>query len=236
MSKPIFTRYLHYGLKGPDVVALKRALRKAGYRPLLKKGQTDNNKFGVGLVAQVNEYKKAKNLPNPNSVGPKMIQMLWPHYDGYSQWLQKEAFDALHKEDWRAKGVRYCLYAYSNREYMHYTQDSRRMTDMAPPPNVPNDTDCSGFSTWIYKSVGLPDPNGMGYNGYGYTGTQIENGHAVPLSALKVLDLIFYGSPVGHVAVYIGGGRVCSFGSEPGPYILDTYYRPDVNHARRYKE
>lgn len=235
MSKPLFTRYLHYGCVGADVVALKRALRHAGFRPAKKEGQHDYPQFGHTLTKELNAFKGAYHLPAPGRYGPKSLEALWPHYDGYSKLLQKYAYEKLHKEDARKKGVRICLYAYSQRDYMHYTQDSRRMTDFGPPPNIPNWTDCSGAATWVYKSTGLPDPNGMGYNGYGYTGTMTENGRVVPMNALKELDLIFYGKPgINHVGIYIGGNRVWEFGSEPGPYILDPYYRSDLNHARRY--
>ena len=109
------------------------------------------------------------------------------------------------------------------------------MQDFACPPNVPNYTDCSGFATWTYKCGGAPDPNGFGYNGYGFTGTMLVHGKQVSLSGpLNKGDLIFYGHPVSHVAVYIGSGRVVSFGSEVGPLLLEMRYRSDINCARRY--
>ena len=77
--------------------------------------------------------------------------------------------------------------------------------------------------------------NGAGWAA-GYTGTQAMHGRVVSLDALEVGDLVFYGRawPYGHVAGYVGGGKVISHGSEGGPYLLPVRYRSDVSHARRY--
>ncbi len=75
-------------------------------------------------------------------------------------------------------------------------------------------TDCSGFATLCYKEAGAPDPNNLGFNGSGYTGTLEANGQ--PTSNPQPGDLCFWSSP-DHVAVYIGGGNIIEFGGNPGP-------------------
>lgn len=74
--------------------------------------------------------------------------------------------------------------------------------------------DCSSSVTGLYWLAGLPDPNGRGYDGYGYTGTLASHGRVVwrlgqPLSQLRPGDLIFYGGgfPHHHVTMYLGNGR-----------------------------
>lgn len=103
-----------------------------------------------------------------------------------------------------------------------------------PPSLFPTDSvsilhiDCSAFVTLCYKTAGVsPDPNGLGYNGSGYTGTLAANGKRT--SDPQPGDLVFYGSgpPYGHVAIYIGGGKVIGMGGTPGPLELDVKYRSD---------
>lgn len=224
-------RPLHYGLKGRDVWAVQRTLHQIGIRPQKK----STGFYGHLTEDQMREYKTRHDLPHTGGYGKLAHQHLYPRMDGYAQLRMKQAYEELHQESTIDKIVRIALYAYSQRDVIHYSQDfARRMSDFGPPPNVPNYTDCSGLATWVYKCAGAPDPNGFGYNGYGYTGTMTAHGTKVSLASLRKGDLIFYGFPVSHVAIYIGGGRVVSHGSEPGPLLLNMYYRSDVNHARRY--
>jgi prophage tail gpP-like protein/cell wall-associated NlpC family hydrolase len=137
----------------------------------------------------------------------------------------------------RERIVGAAMWGYFNAPLMHYSQGSERMHDFAPPPNVPGYTDCSGFATWCYKSAGAPDPNGNGYDGSGYTGTLWNNGRSVTLAQISPGDLVFYSDPSSvhsHVAVYAGFGKVVSFGSEQGPFILPVKYRSDLFGFRTY--
>lgn len=77
-----------------------------------------------------------------------------------------------------------------------------------PPGTYPVVTDCSGFITLCFKAAGLPDPNGNGYNGEGYTGTLIA--HATKIGNPEPGCLLFFGSSPAatvHVVLYIGNGR-----------------------------
>jgi cell wall-associated NlpC family hydrolase len=64
----------------------------------------------------------------------------------------------------------------------------------------PSSFDCSGLTmyAWGRAGVSLPHSSGM----------QMGSGTRVSLSALQPGDLVFYGSPVYHVALYVGGGQV----------------------------
>jgi hypothetical protein len=75
-------------------------------------------------------------------------------------------------------------------------------------------TDCSGYATLSYKEAGMPDPNHLGYNGEGYTGTLIQHGRKV--SKAQPGDLHFWEGP-GHVAIDVGNGEICEWGAPPGP-------------------
>jgi cell wall-associated NlpC family hydrolase len=104
----------------------------------------------------------------------------------------------------------------------------------------PRVMDCSTFVTLCYKAAGLPDPNHLGYNGEGFTGTLIAHCHKV--STPQPGDLCFYlgggsaGAPQ-HVTIYVGHGKVISMGGEgdpdegpaasTGPSGFMGYYRPN---------
>lgn len=106
----------------------------------------------------------------------------------------------------------------------------------------PKHSDCSSSSTWLLwnalaHTFGVRDVvNGTAWRA-GYTGTIAQHGKLVAHDRnLQVGDLLLYGpAPIyEHVAVYMGGGKVFSHGSEPGPYLLDMDYRRDRGPSRRF--
>jgi peptidoglycan DL-endopeptidase CwlO len=64
----------------------------------------------------------------------------------------------------------------------------------------PDGFDCSGLTlmAWRQAGVSLPHSSSM----------QMSSGTPVSQSQLQPGDLIFYYSPVSHVAIYIGGGKI----------------------------
>lgn len=62
--------------------------------------------------------------------------------------------------------------------------------------------DCSGFTMRIYEKFGYSLPHS--------SAAQAGYGRSVSMSSLQPGDLLFYkhGSSIGHVAMYIGGGRI----------------------------
>ena len=64
----------------------------------------------------------------------------------------------------------------------------------------PSTFDCSGLTmyAWAAAGVSLPHSSRM----------QANAGRSVSVSALQPGDLVFYGSPIHHVALYVGGGQV----------------------------
>lgn len=221
-------RHLHFGLQGRDVTAIQLALKHAGYRK-----QEPTGRYGTITRKQVITFKQHHGIDLEPGYDVKTHKALWPSFGAIAYSIYKAAYDDATTGQVRQNIVDAAVYGYGQRDYIHYTQDSRRMQDFGPPPNVPNWTDCSGFVTWCYKVGGGPDPNGLGFDGYGFTGTMLGNGTQASISNLLKADLIFYGSPVSHVALYVGDGRIISHGSEIGPLLLDYSYR-SVNSARRY--
>jgi cell wall-associated NlpC family hydrolase len=64
----------------------------------------------------------------------------------------------------------------------------------------PSTFDCSGLTmyAWAAAGVSLPHSSSMQYS----SGTRVSAG------SLQPGDLVFYGSPIHHVALYVGGGQV----------------------------
>lgn len=87
-------------------------------------------------------------------------------------------------------------------------------------------SDCSSWVTSVYKSCGLPDPNGASFSG-GYTGTLITHGHIVSVSTIQPGDLVIYGptSATHHVEMYVGPGvKTIGHGSAPvDPGVIDLF-------------
>ncbi len=64
----------------------------------------------------------------------------------------------------------------------------------------PRTFDCSGFTMFVYAQVGVRLPHS--------SRIQINYGARVSRDNLKPGDLLFFYSPIHHVAIYIGGGKM----------------------------
>ncbi|WP_410568911.1 NlpC/P60 family protein [Amycolatopsis sp. cmx-4-61] len=64
----------------------------------------------------------------------------------------------------------------------------------------PSTFDCSGLTMWAYKQAGITLPR--------TSREQSTFGAAVPRDQLQPGDLVFYYSPVSHVGMYIGDGKM----------------------------
>jgi len=60
----------------------------------------------------------------------------------------------------------------------------------------PNSFDCSGFTMFVYRQVGVSLPHS--------SRAQIHYGQRVSRGDLKPGDLVFFGSPIHHVGIYAG--------------------------------
>ena len=90
----------------------------------------------------------------------------------------------------------------------------------------PHAFDCSGLTQYAYRAAGrtLPHSSRM----------QSTMGRPVAKSALRPGDLVFFYSPVSHVGVYIGNGRIVHSSTYGQPVKLaELRYLPGYNTARR---
>jgi hypothetical protein len=235
-------RTIKRGMRGRDVLATKYAMKFA----LGKKGLTLHSLAGIVWERHLNAFKSAHGIKEPG-YGPKTHAAMKPYMAKvpYAVWLwnhyvlAKSPTTGQTEEGTVSKRqavVNAALYGAQHEPSIHYTQSSSRMygvRNRIRPPAIPRYEDCSSFATWCYWLAGAADPNGLGYNGQGYTGTLAAHGRRASTS--RPGDLVFYGGgfPYTHVAIYIGGGKVVSHGSEHGPIVCDMHYRP-VSTIRSY--
>jgi cell wall-associated NlpC family hydrolase len=89
--------------------------------------------------------------------------------------------------------------------------------------------DCSGLTMRAYQSAGASLPHS--------SAAQSRLGKPVSLKALKPGDLVFFGRPVSHVGIYVGGGKMVHAprsGSRVKIAPLSTMGRKPLVGARRF--
>jgi cell wall-associated NlpC family hydrolase len=89
----------------------------------------------------------------------------------------------------------------------------------------PKGFDCSGLTMWSYRKAGVKLPRS--------SRAQSSVGKPVSKGELRPGDLVFFYSPVSHVAIYLGNGQVVH-ASEPGePVKVSQLSRMPFHNARR---
>lgn len=64
----------------------------------------------------------------------------------------------------------------------------------------PTRWDCSGLTLRAFQKAGVSLPH--------HSGSQFKYGKQVAYSNLKPGDLLFFGKPISHVSIYMGGGKM----------------------------
>lgn len=84
----------------------------------------------------------------------------------------------------------------------------------------PDAFDCSGLTLWAWKAGGRSLPHSSRAQ-YGAT-------VRVPLSEIQPGDLTFYGSPIHHMGIYVGGGQMVEASQTGTPVRYRSIYRRDM--------
>ncbi|CAA9289349.1 MAG: hypothetical protein AVDCRST_MAG41-4283 [uncultured Corynebacteriales bacterium] len=74
----------------------------------------------------------------------------------------------------------------------------------------PGSFDCSGLTSWAWRAAGVSIPR--------TSRQQYAAGAKVSRSALRAGDLVYFGSPIYHVAIYVGGNTMIS-APQPGDVV-----------------
>jgi cell wall-associated NlpC family hydrolase len=88
----------------------------------------------------------------------------------------------------------------------------------------PTNFDCSGLTSWAYKQAGLTLPR--------TSREQSTFGTAVPRDQLQPGDLVFFYSPVSHVGMYIGDGKMVH-APDTGDVVKISPLQSQYSGARR---
>lgn len=195
-SKPT----LRVGDRGVHVVRLQRALRAAGYQTL-----TGTGYFGPITSTAVKRVQRGNGLKPTGVVGPKFWGLL------QSGRLKpgknaSPAPSAPRSNNGSSKGA--IALAFAKRQI----GDSYGYGGTGP-----NRWDCSGLTQAAYKAAGVKLPHS--------SRGQYKYGRPVAKSQLKPGDLVFFYSPIHHVALYAGDGKVlhASRPGKPVGYIKMAY-------------
>jgi cell wall-associated NlpC family hydrolase len=89
----------------------------------------------------------------------------------------------------------------------------------------PNAFDCSGLVKWSFAKAGIPLPR--------TSRAQSTVGTPVSKADLRPGDLVFFYSPVSHVAIYIGGGKVVHASTSSSPVKISNLSAMPFHNARR---
>jgi cell wall-associated NlpC family hydrolase len=240
-------------MQGRDAKAVQRALHRLG-DVLEKHGfeePTAEARYGRITENNVKIFQRHRGIEATGVYDEKTHRALCKEkrrqggahedaVDGFCVWLFKHSqlVDARH----RLK--RAAMFAYSTAPW-HYAGPgsppdviAKRMQGVREglmPSEHPIFEDCSSGFTWLCFVSHIPDPNGRGYDGLGFTGTMVGQGKKVAKPGIG--DAVFYGldSVPDHVSMYLGDGKVWSHGAEGGPFIhaMDVHATP-IREFRSY--
>lgn len=246
----------HLGAQGDGVVALQHVLNgKNIFRRNFHAGPADGQ-FGP-RTAQACEHAKwwAGYLKSSPEWGP----FYGAHLDGILRGsikrdaAMKAVSQSRHprkppaptpfarESEILAKVVEFAKWAEAHKDLIHYAEIRPIPLNFKPGefPKLPLTTDCSGFVTMAYHFAGAPDPNGLNYNGAGWTGTLLSHNHAVPLGQVRAgYPIVYSPYPGAHTAIVVEPGKdpmTISHGQEAGPQYVrvsqdgrepQTYLKP----------
>jgi cell wall-associated NlpC family hydrolase len=89
----------------------------------------------------------------------------------------------------------------------------------------PDRFDCSGLTMWVWGKAGVSLPHS--------SKAQYSGGRKVSRGDLAPGDLVFYGSPIHHVGIYVGGGRMISAPQTGDVVKVQNAFRGDYVGAVR---
>jgi hypothetical protein len=249
---------LKAGMRNKAVLAMQNGLHRALAAKKLPHKNLRNGAFGSLTVEDVGRFKRTydrKGAVDRKTFGSLAWNQLEPYLGAYDRTLIRQYKEALAArieaarkaaEEAKSAGARrarvgqVALRFYRERYRYRYAQVRPYSKALFSGGRY---YDCSSSNTVQYYVAECPDPNGRGFDGYGFTGTLWPRGSAT--SSPRVGDLAFYGwsstfpGMPSHVAVVVptpsgsSGTWVVSFGSNPVK-LLPLRYRSDFRGCRSY--
>jgi hypothetical protein len=233
-------RDVKLGTIGVDSVAVKRALSKAGYIPWKSKW---TRLFGTGSVKPLRKFQQDHGLHVDGVYGllthRKLVSL--GAFDRFGAHLMGIApYPISPAQATRNRIVANAIWGYHNRDRIGYEQ-WRPIDGHGHPFKLPLESDCSGTVEDWYEWGKGPDPSHLGFNGEGYTGTQVE--HGTQTKHPQGADLNFYGwdyrvhGPM-HVTIQVSSSDKSdlsvSHGTNAGPSLVARKYWSAYYESRSY--
>jgi cell wall-associated NlpC family hydrolase len=180
---------LEAGDRSVHVTRLQRSLRAAGYKTLIGTGF-----YGSQTVTAVKAVQRGNGFKATGIVGPKFWRLLQS--------------GKLKKGKKAAPAPAVASVKASNKAAVALAFAKRQIGDSYGYGSTgPNRWDCSGLTQGAYKAAGVKLPHS--------SRGQMKYGKAIAKKSLRPGDLVFFYSPVSHVAIYAGNGKVIH-ASRPG--------------------
>lgn len=112
------------------------------------------------------------------------------------------------QKDIRPEIVKVGMWGVLNSRRFTYTEGGLRMRNVKHRPLIGHIfCDCSAWVTYCYSWAGGKDPNGLRFDGQGYTGTLLSNGEKITAKQAQAGDVVVFGSSPGvHCALLLTKG------------------------------
>jgi peptidoglycan DL-endopeptidase CwlO len=89
----------------------------------------------------------------------------------------------------------------------------------------PGSFDCSGFTSWVWRAAGVSLPR--------TSRDQYAQGRKVARDDVQPGDLLYFGSPIHHVGMYVGDGQMINAPQSGGHVRIQAAFRSDYVGATR---
>lgn len=145
-------RELHRGMRGPDVRALKRALKKAGYG----RGIVISARFGQQVFLDLKSFQRRHGLQADGVLGPETFKDLLPYVDRFGRLLFSRAPRQTEADKTFAKLIA-AMHLMSDHTPGYVLGGGHGIAVKHISPYA--GTDCSSSCAFVLGKAGLIDPN-----------------------------------------------------------------------------
>lgn len=227
---PPFVRQFGPGAKGPDVLAVKRALKAAGYGKGIALTQT----FGKAAQADLAAFKTKHRLLSDPVYTPQAQAALARWFDAKGVELLEQELDLQR----RTAFLSVAAWTVAHHGIFRYTEQADlRMSMLTLAPFQTAHTvyaDCSGHAIGCGHWAKLPAAL---FNAPGFTGTILDACKHIAATQARAGDLAVYVTPSAPAGVHVtilyqrqgSGWRVVNHGA-PGQPIFDTLANENAAH------
>ena len=143
----LFARIINPGDHGPDVKAVKRALKAAGFGY----GIVISQLMGGAAVKQLKAFQTHERLPDDGVYGPESHHKLLPWFDAYGASLMQKELDLIHKAaDPRNRFLQVADWTVAHKALFFYTMGpARESFRHATPFQTRVEMGCDCSQHWI---------------------------------------------------------------------------------------